>query len=113
MHIASPLPQGITLVLILVFASMVSTHSLAQSDQAKDTTPPQEKKSEEKKPGTTAQRGGIAILSDTMGFDFGPYLKRLRYTVQNHWDTVMPKVAMPPISKSGAVTIEFAVMKDG
>jgi TonB family protein len=112
MHIASPL-QKLTRVLILVFVSMVSTHSLAQSDQAKDKTPPQEKTSDEKKPDTAARGGGIQILSDTMGFDFGPYMKRLRYTVQNHWDVVIPKVAMPPINKSGTVTIELAVMKDG
>jgi TonB family protein len=113
MHIASRLPQKFTCVLILVFVSMVSTHSLAQSDQAKDKPPPQEKASEEKKPDTTAQRGGIAILSDTMGFDFGPYMKRLKYAVQSHWGALIPEVAMPPIMKSGTVTIELAVMKDG
>jgi len=114
-HIASWWPQKFTCVLILVFVSMVSTRSLAQSDQAKDKPPPQEKTSDEKKPDTaaTARGGGIQILSDTMGFDFRPYMKRLRYTVQNHWDAVIPKVAMPPISKSGTVTIELAVMKDG
>ena len=113
MHIASPLPHKVTCVLILVFASMVSTHSPAQSDQAKDKTPPQEKKSEEKTPVTTGRRGGIEILSDTMGVDFGPYMKSLRFTVQAHWDTLIPKVALPPTKKSGTVTIELAVMKNG
>ncbi len=114
MHIASPLPQT-TCVLILVIASMVSTHSLAQSAPAKDTTPAQEKKSDEKKPDTsaTATGGGIQILSDTMGFDFGPYMKRLKYAVQSHWEVVIPESARPPAYKSGTVTIELAVMKDG
>jgi len=113
MHIASPLPHKVTCVLILVFASVVSTHSPAQSDQAKDKTPLQEKKSEEKTPLTTERRGGIEILSDTMGVDFGPYMKRLRFTVQAHWDLLIPKVALPPTKKSGTVTIELAVMKNG
>src|SRR5690349_19010837 len=56
---------------------------------------------------------GIEILSDTMGFDFGPYMRRLRFTVQNHWEAVMPEIAQPPTSKSGTVTIELSVMKDG
>lgn len=112
MHIASPLPQKVTCVLILVIASMVSTHSPAQSAPSKDATPPQEKKSEEKAPGTTEQ-GGIQILSDTMGFDFGPYMKRLKYAVQIHWEGVIPESARPPANKSGTVTIELAVLKDG
>jgi TonB family protein len=37
----------------------------------------------------------------------------LRYTVQSHWDPLVPAVAHPPISKSGTVVIEFAIMKDG
>jgi TonB family protein len=56
---------------------------------------------------------GIEILSDTMGFDFGPYMKRLKYAVQNHWNAVMPDVARPPAMKSGTVTIELSVMKNG
>jgi TonB family protein len=58
-------------------------------------------------------RGGLEILSDTMGVDFGPYMKRLRYTVQTHWDPLIPESAMPPVMKKGVVTIEFAITKDG
>jgi len=61
----------------------------------------------------TDNRGGLEILSDTMGVDFGPYMKRLRYTVQNHWDPLIPESAMPPVMKKGVVTIEFAITKDG
>jgi TonB family protein len=113
MQIANLLPQETTCILTLIIACMISGQSLPQSDPAKDKAPPQEKTSDEKKPDTAARGGGIQILSDTMGVDFGPYMKRLRYTVQNHWDVVIPKVAMPPINKSGTVTIELAVMKDG
>ena len=58
-------------------------------------------------------RGGLEILSDTMGVDFGPYMKRLRYTVQTHWDPLIPESALPPVMKKGVVTIEFAITKDG
>jgi len=48
-----------------------------------------------------------------MGVDFGPYMKRLRFAVQGHWNALIPDVALPPLSKSGTVTIELAVMKNG
>ena len=61
----------------------------------------------------TSNKGGLEILSDTMGVDFGPYMKRLRYTVQTHWDPLIPESAMPPVMKKGVVIIEFAITKDG
>jgi TonB family protein len=85
----------------------------ASKRSAKGQSAGPEKKSDEKKPDTTAQRGGIEILSDTMGVDFGPYMRRLKLTVQNHWNALIPEVARPPLSKSGTVTIELAVMKNG
>ena len=60
-----------------------------------------------------ATRGDLEILSDTLGVDFGPYLKRLRQTVQDHWDQLIPQSAMPPEMKKGTVVIEFAILKDG
>jgi TonB family protein len=58
-------------------------------------------------------RGGLEILSDTMGVDFGPYMKRLKFTVQNHWEPLIPESAMPPVMKKGVVVIEFAITKEG
>jgi TonB family protein len=58
-------------------------------------------------------RGGLEILSDTMGVDFGPYMKRLKYTVQTHWDPLIPESALPPIMRKGMVMIEFSITKDG
>jgi TonB family protein len=57
--------------------------------------------------------GNMEILSDTMGVDFGPYMKRLKITVQDHWEPLIPEAAMPPMMKKGRVVIEFAIMKDG
>jgi TonB family protein len=61
----------------------------------------------------TDRREGMEILSDTLGVDFGPYMKRLRYTVQNHWDPLIPESAMPPVMKKGVVVIEFTIDKTG
>jgi TonB family protein len=55
----------------------------------------------------------MEILSDTMGVDFGPYLKGLKETVQQHWYSLMPESAKPPVMKSGKTVINFTVMRDG
>jgi TonB family protein len=57
--------------------------------------------------------GGIEILSDTMGVDFGPYLQKLKQAVQQHWDPLIPPSAMRPELKSGMAVIRFAVIRDG
>lgn len=113
MQIANLLHQKIVSILVPAIACTVLAQPVPQSDPPKDKAPAQENKSDEKKPDITAQRGGIEILSDTMGVDFGPYMKRLRFTVQSHWNALIPEVALPPLSKSGTVTIELAVMKNG
>ena len=61
----------------------------------------------------TDKRDDLEILSDTMGVDFGPYLKRLKVSVMEHWDPLIPEVARPPMMKKGSLVIEFAIMKDG
>jgi len=61
----------------------------------------------------TDRHEGMEILSDTLGVDFGPYMKRLHYTVQNHWDPLIPESALPPVMKKGVVVIEFSISRDG
>ena len=58
-------------------------------------------------------RGSLDILSDTRGVDFGPYMRRLHVTVEDHWYPLIPEIALPPVMKKGRVIIEFAIMKDG
>lgn len=113
MQIANLLPQKITCILPLIVTCMISGQSLPQIDPPKDKASLQEKKSDEKRHDVAAQGGGIEVLSDTMGVDFGPYMRQLKVTVQGHWNALIPEVALPPLSKSGTVTIELAVMKDG
>lgn len=57
--------------------------------------------------------GNFDILSDTLGVDFGPYMQRLKVTVQDHWEPLIPEAALPPMMKKGRVVVEFAIMKDG
>src|ERR1051326_4478436 len=61
----------------------------------------------------TDRRDAMEIMSDTLGVDFGPYMKRLHFTVQNHWDPLIPIAALPPVMKKGVVVIEFSITKDG
>jgi outer membrane biosynthesis protein TonB len=60
-----------------------------------------------------ATRGDLEILSDTLGVDFGPYLKRVKQTVEDHWLQLIPQSAFPPEMKKGKVVVEFAILKDG
>jgi TonB family protein len=53
------------------------------------------------------------ILSDTMGVDFGPYLKRVVEATRQSWYLLIPEVARPPLSKKGKLTIDFLIMPDG
>ena len=56
---------------------------------------------------------GLDILSDTMGVDFGPYLKRITHDIQRNWENLTPEVARPPLYKKGILSIEFVILKDG
>ena len=57
--------------------------------------------------------GGVQILSDTMGVDFDPYLKRIVYDTERAWWPIIPEVARPPLNKVGRVLIRFKILKDG
>ena len=57
--------------------------------------------------------GGMEILSDTMGVDFGPYMARLKYLIEHTWWPLIPEEAMPPLSKKGVTLIRFKIGPDG
>src|SRR5260370_29084003 len=105
MHTANLLPQKMVYFLILGIACSVPTQALRGSSKEKDKAAPQEKKTDEKKP-NNAVGGGIEILSDTMGVDFGPYMQRLKVQVQSHWNPLIPESVLPPMMKTGTVVIE-------
>lgn len=58
-------------------------------------------------------RGDLDILSDTMGVDFAPYLRRVKEQVQQNWWNIIPEVARAPLMKQGRVVVEFVIMKNG
>ena len=47
--------------------------------------------------------GGLDILSDTMGVDFGPYLRASTRRSRRNWMPLAPEAARPPLMKHGKV----------
>jgi TonB family protein len=64
-------------------------------------------------PGAGQIRDAMEITTDTMGVDFGPYLARIKQTIEQNWYTAMPESVYPPLLKSGKVSIEFVILPDG
>jgi outer membrane biosynthesis protein TonB len=60
-----------------------------------------------------AMKAGVDILSDTMGVDFGPYMKRLIADTYRSWIPLIPESARPPLDKQGRVGIRFKILPDG
>jgi TonB family protein len=112
MQNANLLPQKIVSILVPAVACIILAQPVPQSDPPKDKAHAQEKKSDDKKTEANV-RNGVEILSGTRGVDFGPYLQRLRYRIQRYWEAEIPPVALSPLKKSGTVTIEFAITRDG
>ena len=53
------------------------------------------------------------ILSDTLGVDFGPYMRRVLNDLRRNWAPLIPEEVAPPISKRGSVHIRFTILPDG
>ncbi|MHB8301644.1 MAG: energy transducer TonB family protein [Acidobacteriaceae bacterium] len=58
-------------------------------------------------------QSGVEVLSDTMGVDFGPYLRHVIQATQSSWDNLIPEAARPPLLKKGKVAIQFIITPDG
>lgn len=112
MRIPNRLPQTMTCFLLVAVVCGTPSRAFPQTDQAKDKTLAQEKKSEEKKPDTPAA-GGMEILSDTLGVDFKPYVGELRSRIYPAWLRTIPDVAKEPLLKQGTAIFEFSILKDG
>lgn len=56
---------------------------------------------------------GVQILSDTLGTDFGPYIKRLLRILRASWYPLIPEETMPPLNKEGWTLIRFTINSDG
>jgi TonB family protein len=56
---------------------------------------------------------GPEILSDTLGVDFGPYMKRVIEATYRSWIPIIPESARPPLYKQGRVGVRFKIYPDG
>lgn len=56
---------------------------------------------------------GVEVLSDTLGVDFGPYVKRILRMIYNSWVPQIPEETRPPLNKEGSTLIRFTIGKDG
>ena len=56
---------------------------------------------------------GVDILSDTMGVDFNPYLRKIIREIYNTWLPLIPEEARPPLNKQGETLIRFTILPDG
>jgi len=59
----------------------------------------------------SAGMDGPTILSDTHGYDFGPYLKEVLNRVRVNWYTLIPEEARE--GKEGRVVVVFNIDRDG
>ena len=57
--------------------------------------------------------GGVDVLSDTMGWDYGPYVQRVVWDTEHAWWPIIPESARPPLDKQGKVMIRFKINPDG
>src|SRR6201996_5637271 len=60
----------------------------------------------------SAMAVGPDILSDTMGVDFGPYMKRVIAATYHSWIPLIPESARPPLDKQGRVGVRFKIYPD-
>jgi TonB family protein len=56
--------------------------------------------------------GGPEILSDTMGVDFGPYMRRVIEATKRSWYPLIPESARS-LGKQGRVGVRFKILPDG
>lgn len=56
---------------------------------------------------------GVEVLSDTMGVDFAPYLRRILGDIRRTWIPLIPEEARPPLNKQGETLIRFTILPDG
>ncbi len=56
---------------------------------------------------------GLEVLSDTLGVDFGPYIKQLLRMIRAAWIPLIPEETRPPLNKEGTTLIRFRIEPNG
>ncbi|WP_348262596.1 hypothetical protein P8935_22720 [Telmatobacter sp. DSM 110680] len=89
-------------VAISALACLLSTHPfVAQSQAQVDISK------------STADRGGVEILSDTHGIDLSKWLKEWHRETERNWKTPNPSEVIPLRPKKSIAAIRFKVMPNG
>ena len=63
--------------------------------------------------GPAGLAGGAQVLSDTGGWDYGPYIQRVVYETKQAWYPIIPEEVRAPLLKKGIVGIRFKIYRDG
>ena len=81
-------------------AQATSSANVSNLATSQDSAPPAKNtiKAEGKSVSFSAKED-LGIISDTAGFDFGPYITQLRAVVQKHWVPLIPDSALPPMDE--------------
>jgi TonB family protein len=100
---------------VVVFGLAVVLAGSTAGAQTAPTEPPKPETSSPKtdNPKTQLSAGGVSILSDTQGVNFGPWLSQWHEKTERAWNTLMPDEVNPPVLKSGVVAIRFKVLPNG
>jgi hypothetical protein len=57
--------------------------------------------------------GGLQVLSDTQGVNFGPYLQKVIRETYRTWYPLIPEEVNPPILKRGECEVVFTILPNG
>jgi TonB family protein len=87
-----------------------SSDLVGQSTGADPATSSPSAKNETK---PTALPGGVEILTDTDGVDFGPYVRKALGIIKKNWIPLIPEEARPPAKMQGETLIRFSILPDG
>ena len=95
-------------------ALLILAAALSLAAQDPTAQPPKNSQSQSATaPTHKVPKGGVEILSDTQGVDFGPWLGRWRFETAKRWNRLMPNEVNPPELKKGLVIIRFKVLPNG
>ena len=82
--------------------------------QQQNQTPSPERITGAETPETVESFGvDVELLSATQGVAFDPYLNDVLSKIRDSWDQFIPQAARAPVMKSGTVSVEFQILKDG
>jgi TonB family protein len=98
---------------VAALAMWLAVGAVGQSAQETPPGSKSETPSTNKSAASSRTHGRLEVLTDTQGVDFGPYLSRVLGAVRKNWYNIVPPEATEPEMKSGKVSVEFAILRNG